>query len=109
MSINLRLAQSRFGKKEFGFVPQTYVLPWDRKLLKTAWEEGNSKQKYILKPVSQRGVRTREKSSRALGFVTSAVPVFAAGVCPWHRDPRHTQVEPGSDQAVRTRAKVSRY
>ncbi|KAK2570041.1 Tubulin monoglutamylase TTLL4 [Acropora cervicornis] len=37
-------------QKEYGFVPQTFVLPYDFKLLKRAWEDGNSRQKWILKP-----------------------------------------------------------
>jgi tubulin polyglutamylase TTLL4 len=44
--------QLHFGKKEFGFFPQTYCLPYDNKLLKRAWEDGGSKQKWIIKPVS---------------------------------------------------------
>jgi len=44
--------QLHFGKKEFGFFPQTFILPFDMKLLKRAWEEGGSKQKWIIKPVS---------------------------------------------------------
>lgn len=54
---NLSRMQAKFGKKEFGFIPQSYVLPWDKKLLKSAWEEGGSKQKYIIKPpASARGI-----------------------------------------------------
>lgn len=57
---NLSRMQAKFGKKEFGFVPQSYILPWDRKLLKTAFEEGGSKQKYIMKPpASARGIGIR--------------------------------------------------
>lgn len=54
---NLSRMQAKFGKKEFGFVPQSYILPWDKKLLKAAWEEGSSKHKYIIKPpASARGI-----------------------------------------------------
>ena len=49
---NLSRMQVHFGKKDYGFVPQTYCLPFDMKLLKRAWEDSNSKQKWILKPVS---------------------------------------------------------
>nr|XP_026695171.1 tubulin polyglutamylase TTLL4-like isoform X1 [Ciona intestinalis] len=57
---NISRMQTRFGKKEFGFVPQTYIMPWDKKLLKNAWEEGSSKQKFILKPpASARGIGIR--------------------------------------------------
>ena len=40
-----------FVLQNYGFVPQTYVLPYDFKLLKRAWDDGNGKQKWILKPV----------------------------------------------------------
>ncbi|CAD5117210.1 DgyrCDS6006 [Dimorphilus gyrociliatus] len=54
---NLSKLQSTHGKKEFGFFPQTYVLPIDMKLLKRAWEEGASKHKWIIKPpASARGI-----------------------------------------------------
>lgn len=43
--------QSRFGKKEFSFFPQSFILPQDAKLLRKAWESG-SRQKWIVKPVS---------------------------------------------------------
>lgn len=43
--------QVHFGKKEFGFFPQTYCLPMDSKLLKRAFEDGGPKQKWIIKPV----------------------------------------------------------
>ncbi|XP_076823431.1 uncharacterized protein LOC143469566 [Clavelina lepadiformis] len=57
---NISRMQARFGKKEFGFVPQSYLLPWDKKLLKNAWEEGSTKQRYILKPpASARGIGIR--------------------------------------------------
>jgi len=54
---NLSKMQHRFGKKEFGFMPQTYILPWDRKLLKNAWDDTHGKQKFILKPpAAARGI-----------------------------------------------------
>lgn len=43
--------QVRFGKQEFNFFPRTFVLPQDIKLLRKAWEDGGSKQKWIIKPV----------------------------------------------------------
>lgn len=52
---NLSKMQLHFGKKEFGFFPQTYCLPYDNKLLKRAWEDGGNKQKWIIKPVSCAG------------------------------------------------------
>uniref|UniRef100_A0A3Q4HGV5 Tubulin tyrosine ligase-like family, member 4 n=1 Tax=Neolamprologus brichardi TaxID=32507 RepID=A0A3Q4HGV5_NEOBR len=54
---NLSKMQVRFGKQEFSFFPQTFVLPQDIKLLRKAWEEGGAKQKWIIKPpASARGI-----------------------------------------------------
>ncbi|KAL4222570.1 Tubulin polyglutamylase ttll4 [Mactra antiquata] len=54
---NLSRMQVHFGKKEFGFFPQTYCLPYDAKLLKRAFEDGGTKQKWIIKPpASARGI-----------------------------------------------------
>nr|XP_045003334.1 tubulin polyglutamylase TTLL4 isoform X2 [Jaculus jaculus] len=53
---NLSRMQSRFGKKEFSFFPQSFVLPQDAKLLRKAWES-SSRQKWIVKPpASARGI-----------------------------------------------------
>lgn len=35
----------------FGFIPRTYVLPQDSKLLRQAWEKSCGKEKWIIKPV----------------------------------------------------------
>lgn len=48
---NLLKMQARCGKKEFNFFPQSFILPQDIKLLRKAWEEGGSRQKWIVKPV----------------------------------------------------------
>lgn len=48
---NLLKMQARCGKKEFNFFPQSFILPQDIKLLRKAWEEGASRQKWIVKPV----------------------------------------------------------
>ncbi|MCJ8732716.1 hypothetical protein PDJAM_G00214480 [Pangasius djambal] len=54
---NLSKMQTRFGKREFGFFPRSFVLPQDMKLLKKAWEDGGSRQKWIIKPpASARGI-----------------------------------------------------
>uniref|UniRef100_A0A8D0H950 Tubulin tyrosine ligase like 4 n=1 Tax=Sphenodon punctatus TaxID=8508 RepID=A0A8D0H950_SPHPU len=54
---NLSRMQTRFGKKEFNFFPQSFILPQDMKLLKKAWEESSSRQKWIVKPpASARGI-----------------------------------------------------
>ncbi|KAM9850500.1 tubulin monoglutamylase TTLL4 [Aulostomus maculatus] len=54
---NLSKMQLRFGRQEFNFVPRTFVLPQDIKLLRKAWEDGGSRQKWIIKPpASARGI-----------------------------------------------------
>nr|KAF6268255.1 tubulin tyrosine ligase like 4 [Pipistrellus kuhlii] len=53
---NLSRMQSCFGKKEFSFFPQSFILPQDAKLLRKTWES-NSRQKWIVKPpASARGI-----------------------------------------------------
>ncbi|XP_076461978.1 uncharacterized protein LOC143294387 [Babylonia areolata] len=57
---NLSRMQVSFGKMEFGFFPQTYVLPQDLKLLKRIWEDSTARQKWIIKPpASARGIGIR--------------------------------------------------
>ncbi|XP_021381915.2 tubulin monoglutamylase TTLL4 [Lonchura striata] len=54
---NLLKMQARCGKKEFNFFPQSFILPQDIRLLRKAWEEGASRQKWIVKPpASARGI-----------------------------------------------------
>lgn len=54
---NLSKMQARFGKREFGFFPRSFILPQDIKLLRKAWDDGGSKQKWIVKPpASARGI-----------------------------------------------------
>ncbi|XP_062972850.1 tubulin monoglutamylase TTLL4 isoform X2 [Elgaria multicarinata webbii] len=54
---NVSKMQLRFGKKEFNFLPQSFILPQDIKLLKKAWEDCGSRQKWIVKPpASARGI-----------------------------------------------------
>jgi len=48
---NLSKLLAQFGKKEFGFFPQTFVLPADLANLKSTWDESNTKKKWIIKPV----------------------------------------------------------
>ncbi|KAJ9579962.1 hypothetical protein L9F63_004345 [Diploptera punctata] len=53
---NLYRLMTKFGKKEFGFIPRTYVLPQDNKFLRQAWEKNLGKEKWIIKPpASARG------------------------------------------------------
>ncbi|XP_035986808.1 tubulin polyglutamylase TTLL4 [Fundulus heteroclitus] len=54
---NLSKMQLRFGKQEFNFFPRTFILPQDIKPLRKAWEDGSSRQKWIVKPpASARGI-----------------------------------------------------
>ncbi|XP_028249913.1 tubulin monoglutamylase TTLL4 [Parambassis ranga] len=54
---NLSKMQLRFGKQEFSFFPRTFILPQDIKRLRKAWEDGSSRQKWIIKPpASARGM-----------------------------------------------------
>ncbi|XP_015280557.1 PREDICTED: tubulin polyglutamylase TTLL4, partial [Gekko japonicus] len=54
---NVSKMQTRFGKKEFNFLPQSFILPQDIKLLRKAWEDCGSRQKWIVKPpASARGI-----------------------------------------------------
>lgn len=48
---NVSKMQLRFGKKEFNFLPQSFILPQDIKLLRKAWEDCAGRQKWIVKPV----------------------------------------------------------
>ncbi|KAJ8916833.1 hypothetical protein NQ315_005840 [Exocentrus adspersus] len=56
---NFQKMINKFGYKEFGFLPHTYVLPQELKLLKQNWEfkNGNGGEMWIIKPpASARGV-----------------------------------------------------
>jgi tubulin polyglutamylase TTLL4 len=58
---NLSRLQSRVGRKNLDFVPLTFVLPHDLRLLKREWEtKDGSRQKWILKPpAAARGIGVR--------------------------------------------------
>lgn len=50
---NLHKLMSKFGIREFGLMPKTYVLPHDLKALKHDWEKyAAQNEKWIIKPVS---------------------------------------------------------
>nr|XP_003215124.1 PREDICTED: tubulin polyglutamylase TTLL4 [Anolis carolinensis]XP_008110400.1 PREDICTED: tubulin polyglutamylase TTLL4 [Anolis carolinensis] len=54
---NISKMQVRFGKKDFNFLPQSFILPQDIKLLRKTWEDCGSRQKWIVKPpASARGI-----------------------------------------------------
>ncbi|RZC39534.1 tubulin polyglutamylase TTLL4-like, partial [Asbolus verrucosus] len=56
---NFQRLINKFGHKEFGFIPQTFILPQELKILKHNWEykNGNGSDAWIIKPpASARGV-----------------------------------------------------
>lgn len=53
---NLSRMMQKHGKKEFGFVPRTYVLPQDLRSFRHVWKKSGSEEKWIVKPpASARG------------------------------------------------------
>lgn len=54
---NLQTQMNRHGKKEFGFMPRTYIIPQDLKLLRQMWPRYSQRGcKWIIKPpASARG------------------------------------------------------
>jgi len=70
---NLSRLLAQFGKKEFGFFPQTFVLPADMANLKSAWDEGNTKKKWIIKPVRSASAAAVVKLSRSDGVMDCAL------------------------------------
>ncbi|XP_050294312.1 tubulin monoglutamylase TTLL4-like isoform X2 [Anthonomus grandis grandis] len=54
---NFQKMIAKYGMKEFGFLPHTYVLPQELKLLKQNWDFKDGKDMWIIKPpASARGV-----------------------------------------------------
>ncbi|KAI4503125.1 hypothetical protein M0802_002169 [Mischocyttarus mexicanus] len=50
----------KYGKREFGFVPRTYLLPQDLRCFRQVWEKAGNKEKWIIKPPASargRGIR----------------------------------------------------
>ncbi|GLV34593.1 Tubulin tyrosine ligase-like 4A [Carabus blaptoides fortunei] len=52
---NLQRLMFKYGQKEFGFIPRTFVLPHDLKLLRQAWEKTGNEKWIIKPPASARG------------------------------------------------------
>ncbi|XP_062706003.1 tubulin monoglutamylase TTLL4 isoform X3 [Aedes albopictus] len=54
---NLQTLMNRHGKKEFGFMPRTYIIPQDLKILRQMWPRYSQRNaKWIIKPpASARG------------------------------------------------------
>lgn len=63
---NMRRLIGLHGRKQFDFVPDTYVLPNDFEIMRSGWERGR-RNKWILKPPASsrgRGIRLVSKFSR---------------------------------------------
>lgn len=105
---NLLKMQARCGKKEFNFFPQTFILPQDIKLLKKAWEEGASRQKWIVKPV---GVKQSSILCPFVGAGRRSNPFlcFAASISKRRWYPGHPQMEPAPQKETTASTEVSEY
>ncbi|CRK94365.1 CLUMA_CG007878, isoform A [Clunio marinus] len=62
---NLQTLMSKHGKKEFGFMPRTFIIPQDLNLLRQTWHKYSQKNtKWIIKPpASARGTGIRVVNS----------------------------------------------
>lgn len=62
---NLQTLMSRHGKKEFGFMPRTFIIPADLNMLRQTWHKYSQKNtKWIIKPpASARGTGIRVVNS----------------------------------------------
>lgn len=62
---NLQSLMLRHGKKEFGFMPRTFIIPQDLNLLRQSWHKFSQKStKWIIKPpASARGTGIKVVSS----------------------------------------------
>ena len=47
---NYHRLRLKFGKEEFSFLPRTFCLPADTKLLRRVWEKRGCRAKWIVKP-----------------------------------------------------------
>lgn len=47
---NLHRLMLKYGKDQFGFIPTSYILPQEARLLRQVWEK-NDEDKWIVKPV----------------------------------------------------------
>nr|BAN21167.1 conserved hypothetical protein [Riptortus pedestris] len=52
---NLQRFMNKHGKREFGFMPKTYVLPQDTKALRAAWDKEDAVRWIVKPPASARG------------------------------------------------------
>ena len=98
LSLSLSLSLISSISQEYGFVPQTFVLPQDLQLLKRTWDDGGDKKKWILKPVS-------DLPASAL----AAVSVRIACICTWYRNQGGTPVETNPQEETHSGAEVSHY
>jgi len=47
---NLHRLMLKYGKEHFGFIPTSYILPQEARILRQVWEK-NDEDKWIVKPV----------------------------------------------------------
>jgi len=47
---NLQRLMLKYGKEHFGFIPTSYILPQEARILRQVWEK-NDEDKWIIKPV----------------------------------------------------------
>ena len=47
---NYQRLRLKFGKEEFSFLPRTFLLPSESKLLRRVWEKRGCRAKWIVKP-----------------------------------------------------------
>ena len=47
---NYQRLRLKFGKEEFSFLPRTFLLPSETKLLRRVWERRGCRAKWIVKP-----------------------------------------------------------
>jgi len=99
--------QTRCGKKEFNFFPQSFILPQDIKLLRKAWEEGASHQKWIVKPVREKQHSGPYPSIAARRRSDPILVCFAASVSKGHWHPGYPQMEPATQKEATAGTEVS--
>ena len=64
---NYQRLRLRFGKDEFSFLPRTFLLPSETKLLRRVWEKRGCRAKWIVKPPALARGTTKGRSVAWLG------------------------------------------
>jgi tubulin polyglutamylase TTLL4 len=70
---NYHKLRLKFGKEEFSFLPRTFCLPADTKLLRKVWEKRGVKAKWIIKPPAV-------SLTNSLSAITFGVMCFYTGL-----------------------------